>query len=180
MTLSAEQTAIAIRSALAVAITVAAVVAAWLWLPPSLLGAAADLTTADRFAYALRTDLLILLWLAGCVRVVASIRFRSEADRPGSACAAPSSRLAVPAAVLQNSLEQTVLAVGAHLVLATVLRGEEMILLPVLVALYLVGRVFFALGYARGAAARAFGMALTGASTIGAFGIAIVLIGLGR
>ncbi|WP_371514660.1 hypothetical protein [Brevundimonas denitrificans] len=41
------------------------------------------------------------------------------------------------------------MAVGAHLVLATVLRGEEMILLPVLVALYLVGRVFFALGYAR-------------------------------
>ena len=76
--------------------------------------------------------------------------------------------------MLQNSLEQTVLAVSAHLVLATVLRGEEMILLPVLVPLYLVGRGFFALGYAQGAAAPAFGMALTGASTIAAFGIAVV------
>ncbi|WP_202597603.1 hypothetical protein, partial [Salmonella sp. sc-h43] len=76
--------------------------------------------------------------------------------------------------------EQTVLAVGAHLVLATVLRGEEMIVLPVLVALYLIGRMLFALGYARGAAARAFGMALTGASTLGAFAMAIVFIGLGR
>jgi uncharacterized membrane protein YecN with MAPEG domain len=82
--------------------------------------------------------------------------------------------------VLQNTLEQTVLAVGAHLVLATVLRGEEMVVLPVLVALYLIGRVLFAHGYARGAAARAFGMALTGASTIAAFGAAIVLMGLGR
>ena len=90
------------------------------------------------------------------------------------------SRLAVPAAVLQNSLEQTVLAVGAHLILATVLQGEEMILLPVLVVLYLIGRVLFAIGYAKGAGARAFGMALTGASTIGAFGIALVLLALGR
>jgi len=98
----------------------------------------------------------------------------------GSADAAPGARLALPAAVLQNSLEQTVLAVSAHLVLATVLRGEEMILLPVLVPLYLVGRGFFALGYAQGAAAPAFGMALTGASTIAAFGIAVVLMGLGR
>jgi hypothetical protein len=55
-----------------------------------------------------------------------------------------------------------------------------MILLPVLVPRYLVGRGFFALGYAQGAAAPAFGMALTGASTIAAFGIAVVLMGLGR
>ena len=69
---------------------------------------------------------------------------------------------------------------SAHLVLATVLRGEEMILLPVLVPLYLVGRGFFALGYAQGAAAPAFGMALTGASTLAAYAIAIFQIFLGR
>jgi len=86
----------------------------------------------------------------------------------------------VPAAVLQNSLEQTVLAVGAHLILAVVLRGEELILIPALVTLYLLGRVMFAIGYAKGAAARAFGMALTGASTLAAMVIAIVLLILGR
>ncbi|MEJ6788178.1 MAPEG family protein [Brevundimonas sp. BR2-1] len=180
MTFTAEQRAIAVRSGLAILMTAVAIASARLWLSPPLLGAAPDMSTADRLAYALKADLLVLLWLAGCLRAVASIRFRSDADRPGSAYGAPSPRLAVPAAVLQNSLEQTVLAVGAHLVLATVLRGEEMIVLPVLVALYLVGRVLFALGYARGAAARAFGMALTGASTLGAFAMAIVLLGLGR
>lgn len=84
------------------------------------------------------------------------------------------------AAVLQNSLEQTVLAIGSHLVLATVLRGDELVVLPVLVGLYLVGRVAFAVAYPRGAAARAFGMALTGAALIAALGIAAVLVGLGR
>ena len=167
MTPSAEQKTIRVRSALAVGLTAAVVALAWLWLPPSLLGASAGMATADRLAYALKADLLVFLWLGGCLRTVASIRYRSDADRPGAAYGPPSARLAVPAAVLQNSLEQTVLAVGAHLILATVLQGEEMILLPVLV-------------YAKGAGARAFGMALTGASTIGAFGITLVLLALGR
>jgi uncharacterized membrane protein YecN with MAPEG domain len=180
MTFKPEQRAIAVRSALAVGLSAACVAAAWLWLPPAWLGAEADMAVADRLAYALRADLLVFLWLAGCIRTVASIRFRSDEDRPGSAYGSPSARLAVPTAVLQNSLEQTVLAIGAHLVLATVLTGAEMVLLPVLVVLYLLGRVLFAVGYAKGAGARAFGMALTGASTLAAFGIALVLWGLGR
>ena len=94
MTFSAEQKAIAVRSGLAILITAAAVASAWLWLSPRLLGAAPDMATADRLAYALKADLLVFLWLAGCLRAVASIRFRSDADRPGSAYAAPSSRLA--------------------------------------------------------------------------------------
>lgn len=179
MRLPAEQRAIAVRSAPAILITASAAASAWLRLSPPLLGAARDMATADRLAYALQANLPVFLWLGvfeGGGQHPVPVRRRPA----GSADAAPGARLALPAAVLQNSLEQTVLAVSAHLVLATVLRGEEMILLPVLVPLYLVGRGFFALGYAQGAAAPAFGMALTGASTIAAFGIAVVLMGLGR
>lgn len=175
-----EKTFIALWSAAAVVLTAVAVAVAWLAVPPHWFGVPADPGVADRLAYALKVDLLILLWLAGCVRVVASIRFRSDADRPGSAYAPPSPRLAVASAVLQNSLEQTVLAIGSHLVLATVLRGDELIILPVMVGFYLTGRVAFAVGYPRGATARAFGMALTGGSLIAALGIAAVLICLGR
>ncbi|WP_439471260.1 hypothetical protein [Brevundimonas sp.] len=53
MRFSAEQKAIAVRSAPAIVITVAALASAWLWLPPPLLGAARDMATADRLAYAL-------------------------------------------------------------------------------------------------------------------------------
>ncbi len=180
MTAAAEKKAIAVRSGLAIGITAAGLAAAWLWLPPSLLGVEAGMTTADRLAYALKWELPVFLWLAGCLRLVASIRYRSDADRAGAAYGPPSARLAVPAAVLQNSLEQTVLAVGAHLILATVLRGEELVVIPVLVTLYLLGRATFAAGYANGAAARAFGMALTGATTLAAMGLAAVLLVLGR
>ena len=130
----------------------------------------------ERIAFALKAEILVFLWLAGCVRAVSSGRFRSPADLRGSAYAQPSPAIAVQAAVLQNSLEQTVLAVGAHLGLAAVLRGDELVLIPALVLLYLAGRVSFAAAYTRGAAARAFGMALTGASIMVAFGIAVVLL----
>ncbi|WP_313472681.1 MAPEG family protein [Brevundimonas sp.] len=180
MTGTAEKKSIGVRSVLALGVTAASLSATWLWLPPALFGAETDMATADRLAYALKWELPVLVWLAGCLRLVASIRYRSDEDRPGAAYGPPSARLAVPAAVLQNSLEQTVLAVGAHLILAVVLRGEELILIPALVTLYLLGRVMFAIGYAKGAAARAFGMALTGASTLAAMVIAIVLLILGR
>ena len=83
MRLPAEQRAIAVRSAPAILITASAAASAWLRLSPPLLGAARDMATADRLAYALQANLPVFLWLAGCLREVASIRFRSDADRPG-------------------------------------------------------------------------------------------------
>ncbi|MGX6571262.1 MAPEG family protein [Cupriavidus necator] len=98
----------------------------------------------------------------------------------GSASGQPSPAIKVRMAVLQNSLEQTVLAVGAHLILATVLNGAELRLIPILVFLYLLGRATFAFGYSRPPIGRAFGMAVTGISTIVGYLFATALILAGR
>lgn len=71
--------------------------------------------------------------------------------------------------MLQNSLERTVLPFGAHLVLATVLRGPELVIIPLLVALYIIWRVTFSWGYAQGAGRRPFGMTLTAAPTVASY-----------
>ncbi len=63
-------------------------------------------------------------------------------------------------AVLQNTLEQVVLAVVAHLGLAAVLEGSGPLIVA-LVVLFCIGRALFWAGYAKGAAARALGFALT-------------------
>ena len=173
---SPEQRGVVLASAAAIAVCAAVLVPSYAWLPGSVFGLHAGMDAGERIAFALKADIPVFLWLAGCVRAVSSGRFRSPADIRGSAYAPPSPAIAVQAAVLQNSLEQTVLAVGAHLVLAAVLRGDQLVLIPALVLLYLVGRVSFAAVYARGAAARAFGMALTGASIMAAFAIAIVIL----
>lgn len=173
---SPEQRGVVFASAAAIAVCAAVLVLSYLWFTGSLFGLDAGMEAGERIAFALKAEILVFLWLAGCVRAVSSGRFRSPTDIRGSAYAPPSPAIAVQAAVLQNSLEQTVLAVGAHLALAAVLRGDELVLIPALVLLYLAGRVSFAAAYARGAAARAFGMALTGASTMAAFGIAIAVL----
>lgn len=145
----------------------------WVGVPPAdALGA--------QIAYALKWDILVLLWLAGCVRHVSSGRFNSSADIAGSGFGPPSSAIAIRRAVLQNSLEQTVLAVGAHLALAVVLRRDELVLVPTLVLLYLIGRIWFALGYSQGAPGRAGGMVLTAAPTFGALVLAGGLALAGR
>lgn len=170
------QRGVILASAAAIAICAATLLASYAGLPASTFGLHAGMSAGERIAFTVKVDLLIFLWLAGCVRAVSAGRFSSPADIRGSAYGPPSPAIAVRAAVLQNSLEQTVLAVGAHMGLAATLSGDELVLIPALVLLYLIGRVSFAATYARGAAARAFGMALTGASTIAAFGIAVAVL----
>lgn len=180
MSLSPDQMGILRGSALALVIAGATLAAAWTWLPPPLVAVGDGLAAGEQLAYALKTELPVLFWLAGALRAVSGARFNSPADIRGSAFAPPSPRLEVRVAVLQNSLEQTVLFIGAHLILASVLRDAELVLLPAMVLLYLVGRIFFAAGYARGASGRSFGMALTAAPTIFGLVAAAVLMVLGR
>jgi uncharacterized membrane protein YecN with MAPEG domain len=138
------------------------------------------MTLVDRLGFTLRWELLILIWLAGSVGAVSQKRFWTPADRHGSAYSEPSPALAVRRANLQNSLEQAVLASNAHLILATVLRDQELVLIPLLVLLFLIGRATFAIGYAKSPIARAFGMAVTGAPIGFAFVLAATLIVAGR
>lgn len=173
MTLDREQRSIVLQSALAVLLCAAVLGGGYRWLPPELVGVAASMDLAGRLAFALKWDLLIFLWLAGSVGAVSRKRFWTPADRHGSAYSEPSPAIAVRRANLQNTLEQTMLAVGAHVTLATVLRAEELVLIPLLVLLFLVGRATFAIGYAKGPIARAFGMAVTGAGV----GFALLLAG---
>ena len=171
-----------IRRAAGVALLLggAAVAAAWLWLPPRWVAVPAGADVGERLGYALRVDLPVFLWLLGCVQAVSTGRYRSDADIRGSASSPPSPKIAVRAAVLQNSLEQTVVFVGAQLALASLLAGDELVLLPVLTGVWLVGRIAFAIGYARDPIGRAFGMVLTVLPSLVAMGTAAGLVLAGR
>ncbi len=159
----------------AVVVTAATLVLA----PPALVALLPVLPgAAERVAFAARAELLLALPLALAIAVVARLRFFSAADIAGAAFTTPTRPVAVANAVLQNTLEQTALAVPVHLGLAATLAPHQLGAVPALVALFLVGRLAFAIGYARGAAARAFGFALTFYPTLAALGWGIArLIG---
>ncbi len=133
-------------------------------------------TLADRLGHALRADVFVWLWLVVAIGRVAKGRFFSPADIDGSGLTEASARVRIPAAILQNTLEQCVLAGAAHLALAATLRPREMVLVPLLVALFCIGRAAFWAGYANGAGARAFGFATTFYPSAFALLLAAVLV----
>jgi hypothetical protein len=158
---------------LAILIGTVVLLAGYLFVPSPLHGTA---NVAERIALALRVDIVVFAWLIAAIANVGNRRFFSRDDIQGAGFYPPSERIAIPVAILQNTLEQTVLAVGAHLILATMLVGQELVLLPVLAVLFCVGRATFWVGYRGGAGQRAFGFALTFYPTLAAYLLAIILL----
>lgn len=177
---SSDQWGIVRGSILALALAGVILAAAYFRAPAHLFGLNEDMQFGERMTFVLKLDLLLFLWLAGCARAVSSGRFGSPADIRGSAFSTPSPAIAIRAAVLQNSLEQIVLFFPATLILAALMQGFELVLAPFLVGLFLLGRVTFAIGYAKGASGRAFGMALTAAPIIVSYALALWFIASGR
>lgn len=158
MDMAAEEYAIRRDTSTGAAITLAGFVAAY-WLLPSM----ADLpdATADRLTFAALCWAVPGFVLLVAIMMVSTTRRFSPADIGGQAAGPPSEKLAIKAAFLQNTLEQTVLAAGFYLALAAVAGGAWLALLPVAAGLFVIGRVLFFLGYRRGAQGRSLGMALT-------------------
>lgn len=163
--IEAEQAGIRRGSAFAFGVCTAILGAAVWWLPPLV---AFPAQTGERLGFAARASLLVVLWIAVGVRMVARVRFNSAADNLGSAFASPSERIRVPLAFLQNTLEQATMAALTCLALATVPGEAPLAFIMGLVILFAIGRIAFLRGYPQGAAARAFGMATTALPIIGA------------
>lgn len=92
---------------------------------------------------------------------LAAHRFRTPPDLDGSGLTSGTDRARLLQALLQNTLEQVVLALPVYAAWGVVAPAR---LLPVMVAaavFFLVGRILFFWGYARGASGRALGFALT-------------------
>ena len=101
------------------------------------------------------------LSLAIAIGVVANRRFFSAPDIDGAGLTTESAALRVPRAVLANTLEQAALAVPIYAALAMALPPGQLAFPILLSAVFVIGRILFALGYSRGAAARSLGFTLT-------------------
>jgi MAPEG family len=128
-----------------------------------------------RIEHTLRLELIVVAWLAATIANVARLRFFSARDI-GGGLDSQSSEVGEARAVLQNTLEQVVLAALAHFVVAASFNPSASFI-TALVALFSVGRLLFWVGYSRGAKTRALGFALTFyPSVIALFGSAFVIV----
>lgn len=163
MALSSKQRGV-LKGICAGSAIIAVVIAAAMLTDPVRLPA--EVSTADRISFALQVDVVIALWLAASIGLVADHRFSTPEDIDGSGLMAGTPRAQVLQANLQNTLEQSVLAVLAHLAWAVTMPIGWMWVIPAGAALFVLGRVLFLRGYPRGAPARALGFTLTFVPTV--------------
>jgi len=120
-----------------------------------------------RLAWAFRWALLPIFTLMVSVMRVANHRFASPDDIDGSGLTAGTDRVRLLRAILQNTLEQGVLAVAAYVIWAAVMPHGWLRAIPIAALLFVAGRILFARGYQRGAPGRATGFGLTAYPTFG-------------
>lgn len=171
--MSVEERAIRRSSAVAFLVTVAAFTGAYFYLPIIM---ELPTTLPDRLAFAALCWAVPGLVLLAAIMMVSTARRFSADDIGGQAAGPPSEKLAVKAAFLQNTLEQTVIAGAFYFALAASSGGAWMALPPVAVALFVIGRVLFLAGYRRGARGRSLGMSLTMLPTILGYLLLVYLV----
>jgi hypothetical protein len=123
---------------------------------------------ADRLAYA--AEWLLLPGLALLAGVFGASRRGFYADAIDGTRTPSSHSLEINLRYNQNTVEQTLLAAIAWGGLSQALPHHDLVLIPAMAALFLVGRLTFWIGYALHPMARTFGMTLTAFPTILAYG----------
>ncbi|MGO1119267.1 MAPEG family protein [Rhodovibrionaceae bacterium A322] len=116
---------------------------------------------SDRLTHVSGWSLLPLACLLLTIGNLARHRFFTPEDIDGSGLTVGSERAKTYQAILQNTLEQTVLALPLYWTSAFVLPSSQLAVIPLLAGCFFTGRLLFFLGYKKGAAARAVGFALT-------------------
>ena len=150
-----KQRAVGFMMALAAAITVLVLGIAF-----STLRSETPAPFDARLEYTLRLDLFIVAWLLATIANVARLRFFSERDFGADVSEGESRKVVEARAILQNTLEQVVLAVLTSLAV-TASFNPSAALVESLVGLFAAGRLLFWLGYRYGAKGRALGFGLT-------------------
>lgn len=130
---------------------------------------------ADRLQAMLRIDVVVVPWLAAAIANVARLRFFSAQDIGGGSAGHDTARVRQGAAILQNTLEQLVLAITVQLVVTAVF-GRSVAIVAGMAGLFATGRLLFWIGYRRGARGRALGFALTFYPSV--VGLAAAIVGL--
>lgn len=144
-------------------------VAAFLW--PDLPSVPPD--PAARLTLWFACALFVAAWLLFCVARLAAHRFFTPEDIDGGGMAGNSARAAFLQALLQNTLEQAVLAIAAYGAWLWLAAAEMRGLVIVFAFYFAVGRLLFFAGYSRGAPFRALGFTLTFYPTVGLFLLAL-------
>ncbi|MEO8937464.1 MAG: MAPEG family protein [Burkholderiaceae bacterium] len=128
-----------------------------------------------RMKVAALSSLLPTLTLFACIARLARHRFFTPEDIQGSAESSGTRKAQILQSLLQNTLEQGSVALPVYAAVSLLGSNRLLALVPAAAAMFVVGRILFFIGYAKGAPFRAFGFALTFYPTVLLLLIAVAL-----
>ena len=111
-----------------------------------------------------------------CIGRLAKHRFFTPEDIDGGALTPGTATARLLQALLQNTLEQLVIAIIAYFSAGMLLAPKMLPLVPAAALMFTLGRVLFFRGYPKGAAHRAFGFALTFYSSVALMLVTVSMI----
>ncbi len=158
MALTDKQSGVLKRMLIGLLIALAIVVGCGAWNP---LGFPAGMTLVDRLAVAVKCTLVPGMFLIIGVARMARQRFFSPEDIDGGVTSTDTPRAQLLQTLLQNTLEQSVIALLVYLGWALTMPATWLSVVPVAALAFAIGRILFFLGYEQGAASRALGFAMT-------------------
>ena len=176
MALSGKQKGVLRGMASVVALVAIALAGAILLRPDALLPVGSSLE--GRLAWAAAWLILPALCLLVVIGRLAGHRFRTPQDIDGSGLTSGSEDAHVAQAVIQNTLEQTVLAALVYGAYCAAMPRGWLAAIPAAAVLFVLGRILFAAGYRRGAAGRALGFALTFYATAALAAVTIIVLAM--
>ncbi len=145
----------------AIVAAVAALALLWLSVQHNPFAYHDDMGMSQRLEVALKASLVPALCLLIAIGRLANHRFLTPEDIDGSGLTVGTRQAKILQALLQNTLEQTVLAILVYLAWALLLPATWLSAVPAAAIAFALGRAMFFVRYQQGAAGRAFGFALT-------------------
>ncbi len=161
-----------LRGIIVAATITATAIGGAIWMSPGVLLPADDI--GSRLRYVLLCDVLLGFWLLISIGTLARHRFFSPEDIDGGGLAPGTAQAKIHQSILQNTLEQTVLAVIVFSACAFLFPIGWLASLPMATVLFAIGRILFWRGYKHGASARALGFGLTFYPTVLLFVLAVI------
>jgi hypothetical protein len=126
-----------------------------------------DVTVTGRLSVAAASSVLPVLFLAISIGRLAKHRFFSPEAIDGGGLTPGSDEAKYLQSLLQNTVEQVVLAIPVYFAWALLLPAPWLSAVPIAATTFGIGRVLFFVGYRHGAPSRALGFALTFYPTVG-------------
>ena len=139
----------------------AAIVSVGIGIGLDPFGFSSQLSLAERASIAIQASSLLAICLAVAIGRPAKHRFFTPEDIDGSGLRPGSDRAILLQSLLQNTLEQSVLALLVYLAWAAAMPASWLSVVPLAAISFAAGRIMFFAGYGSGAPSRALGFTMT-------------------